>query len=294
MLAQHLRDREDEIRGGRSIRELPGETETDHFGEQHIDRLTDHDGLGFDATDAPSNNTQPVDHRRMRVGADERVRVKDTVVIPYDLGEILEVHLVNDSGGRRNDPEVVEGSLSPLEELVAFHVPCELHLGVDLQRIGRVERIDLHRVIDDEVGRDLRVDLGGGGFVSGHPNHRRPHRSEVDDGGNAGEVLENDAGRLVGDLRLPHLRCNIASHCMNVRVGDDPSIVIPERRLEENLDRIRQGIDVTETGEGIESIDRSFAERCVDRAPCSERIVGVGHGAASQTSRGRGRVESGT
>ena len=71
MLAQHLGDREHEIRGGRSIRELPGETETDHFGEQHVDRLTDHDGLGLDAADAPSDDAQPIDHRRVRVGADE-------------------------------------------------------------------------------------------------------------------------------------------------------------------------------------------------------------------------------
>ena len=201
---------------------------------------------------------------------------------------------MNDSGGRRDDPEVVEGRLSPLEELVAFHVPCELHLGVDLECIGRVERVHLDRVIDDEIGRDLRVDLGSGGFVSGHSNNRRPHRSEIDHGRNAGEVLENDASGLVGDLRLSHLRRDVTSHCVNVRVGDDPSIVIPQRRLQENLDRVRQGVDVTEAGEGIESIDRSFTERCVDRAPCSERIVGVGHGAASQTSRGRGHVESGT
>ena len=55
-------------------------------------------------------------------------------VVPHDLGEVLEVDLVDDAGRRRHDAEVVEGALAPLQELVALVVALELALAVDLQR----------------------------------------------------------------------------------------------------------------------------------------------------------------
>ncbi len=81
---------------------------------------------------------------------------------------------------------------------------------------------------------------------------------------------------------------------MNVGIRDDSPVMVPERRFQEHLDRVWQRVNIADTGERVESVDRSFAQRCVNRAPCSEGIVDIGHGAASQTSRGRGRVDSRT
>ena len=56
---------------------LPVELEADHLGDQHRDRLAEHRRLGLDAADAPAEHGEAVDHRRVAVGADERVGIGD-------------------------------------------------------------------------------------------------------------------------------------------------------------------------------------------------------------------------
>ena len=41
--------------------------------QDRLDRLTEHARFGFDAANAPTNNTKPVDHRRMRIRADQSI-----------------------------------------------------------------------------------------------------------------------------------------------------------------------------------------------------------------------------
>ena len=48
-----------------------GEPETDHLGQEHRDRLTEHRRLGLDPTDAPADHSEAVDHGRVRIGADQ-------------------------------------------------------------------------------------------------------------------------------------------------------------------------------------------------------------------------------
>jgi hypothetical protein len=52
-------------------------------------------------------------------------------------------------------------------------------------------------MVDHELGREERVDLLR---IASHAADRPPHRREVDDRGNAREVLEEDARRREGDL----------------------------------------------------------------------------------------------
>jgi hypothetical protein len=54
--------------------------------------------------------------------------------------------------------EVAQALLAPLEELVALVVALELLGGVDRERLGRAEGVDLHAVVDDQVALDQRVD----------------------------------------------------------------------------------------------------------------------------------------
>ena len=60
------------------------------------------------------------------------------------------------------------------------------------QRVGGAERVDLHRVVDDELDGLQRVDLLR---VAAEPLHRVAHRGEVDHGGDAREVLQQHARR---------------------------------------------------------------------------------------------------
>ena len=149
-----------------------------------LTRLAEHRGLGLDAADAPAEDAEAVDHRRVRVGADERVgiRERDRAVLRGrghdDAREVLEVHLVDDAGVRRHDLEVAERVLAPLEEAIALLVALELELGVLVERGLAAELVDLHRVIDDELDGLERVDLAR---VAAHALHRVAHRGEVDD-----------------------------------------------------------------------------------------------------------------
>ena len=114
-----------------------------------------------------------------------------------DAGEVFEVDLVADAHAGGDGGEVVEGGLAPLEEGVALAVALELERGVGVVGVGGAELVDLDGVVDDELGGLEGVDFVG---VAAEGAHGVAHGGEVDDGGNAGEVLHEDAGGHVGDL----------------------------------------------------------------------------------------------
>ena len=64
---------------------------------------------------------------------------------------------MDDAGGRGHHAEGVEGPLAPLEEPVALQVASELPLAVDLEGERGGVGVHLHRVVDDQVGRDQGV-----------------------------------------------------------------------------------------------------------------------------------------
>ena len=91
--------------------------------------------------DAPTHHSQSVHHRRMRVGADERVGICERAAVGClrrhdDTRQIFEIHLMDDAGIRRDDAEVVERVLSPAQKRVALLIARELELGVQLKRVG--------------------------------------------------------------------------------------------------------------------------------------------------------------
>ncbi len=164
MLAQHLGDREHEVGGGGALGQLAAELEPDDLGQQHRDRLAEHRRLGLDPADAPAEHAEAVDHRRVRIGADERVGIRlHRPAVPlaseHDLAQVLEIDLMADPGGRRDDAEVVERLLTPAQEGVALAVALVVAVGVDVEGAGVAERVHLHGVVDHQVDRDQRVDL---------------------------------------------------------------------------------------------------------------------------------------
>ena len=161
------------------------------MGHRLVKRLTQQDGLGFDAADAIAQHPEAVDHRRVRVRADERVGVGDSAArairpIRHDRREILQVHLVDDAGPWRHHAQVAERGLGPAQQLIALAVSLVLALHVEGEGAGRAEAVDLHRVIDDQVCRDERVHRRR---IAAEVRHRVAHDREVDDGRDAGEIL---------------------------------------------------------------------------------------------------------
>ena len=147
-------------------------------------------GFGLDAAHAPADDADAVDHRRVAVGADQRVGVVDAVSLVHAAREILEVHLVHDADARRHDLERVERLHAPFHELVALVVALELELHVEVERVRRAVVVDHHRVVDDQVDRHQRLDRLR---ILAQRVGDVAHRRQVGEQRNAGEVLQHDA-----------------------------------------------------------------------------------------------------
>ncbi len=180
-LAQHLGDGQHQVGGGRALGQLAGELEAEHLRDQHRHRLAEHRRLGLDPADAPAEHAEPVDHRRVRVGPDQRVGVglaaasslTNTTRARYSR---LTWWTIPVSGGTTS--KLSKRALAPAQERVALLVALELELGVVRERLRGAERVDLDRVVDHQLGGDQRVDLLR---VAADLGHRVAHRRQVDD-----------------------------------------------------------------------------------------------------------------
>ena len=111
VLAQQLRDAQHQVGRRRALGQRAAELHADDLRHQHRDRLAEHRGLGLDAADAPAEHAEAVDHRGVRVGADQRVEVGLRQAGPalrplpchHDARQVLEIHLVHDAGAGRHD-----------------------------------------------------------------------------------------------------------------------------------------------------------------------------------------------
>src|SRR5689334_9620659 len=85
-------------------------------------------------------STRPVavDHRGVRVGSHQRVRISHSRAIALfgkdHARQILQVHLMDDSHVRRHDLEIPEGRLPPAQEGIAFFVALKFQLRVHRER----------------------------------------------------------------------------------------------------------------------------------------------------------------
>ena len=263
-LAQHLRDRQHEIRRRRAFGELALELEADDLRDQHRDRLTEHRGFGLDAADAPAQDAETVDHRRVRIRADERVGIREAILadglVEHDAAQVLEIDLVHDAGVRRHDAEVLERVLAPAQERVALLVALELDRRVLRERVARAEVVDLHRMVDDELGRGERVDHLR---LAAELDDGVAHGRKVDDGRHAREILQHDAGRRERDLAVGVGRRVPVRQRRDVGRRDVLAVLEAQEVLEQDFQRVRQRLDGA--FDGIEPVnlivDRTDAER---------------------------------
>ncbi len=278
LLAQQLGDGEHQVGGGRAGRQLAGELEADDLRDEHRDRLTQHGRLGLDAADAPAQDAQAVDHRGVRVGADEGVGVGLAAPGEDDGGQPLEVHLVDDAGLGRDDLEVLERRLAPLQELVALAVALVLQGAVQAQGLLAAEEVGDDGVVDDQLGRGQRVDPRG---VAAEVGHRLAHRCQVDDARNTGEVLhEHPRG---GELDLGvGLDRGVPGGDRPDRVGGGVSAVLGAQQvLQQHLEAV---------GQVRGALHRVEAEHLVglpadlQLAACAEAVL-TGHVCSSCSSR---------
>ena len=166
--------------------------------------MSEHHGLGFDPTDAPAEDSETVDHRRVGVGADKGVGNPQTAFLTGYAGNPLEVDLMDDTAAGGNGTEVVEALLTPLEELVSLEVALVLNLEVALTRIRKAARdIDLDRVVYHQIYGDLWVHHLR---VATQCHHRIPEGGDVNHGGDSCEILQDHPARAEWNLLGSHRR----------------------------------------------------------------------------------------
>ncbi len=201
LLAQHLHHGEDKIGCRHAFLDLTGQAEPDDFGQEHGYWLAEHGSLGLDTANAPAEHAEAVDHGCVRVGANARIRIGDGYTVfflgPYSLRQIFEVHLVAYACAGRNDAEVLECLLAPFQEAVTFAVALILEIDIALEGLGIAEFVDDHRMVDDKINRDERIDLLG---IATEIDHGVAHGCKIHDCWNTGKVLHQNARRTIGDF----------------------------------------------------------------------------------------------
>ena len=219
------------------VGQLAGEPEPDDRRYQHRDRLAEQGRLGLDAADPPAEDAEPVLHGGVRVGAHAGIRVGLAVGGHDHPGQVLDVHLVHDPGARRHHLEAVERLLAPAQEAEPLGIPLELQVHVAPERVRPAEHVRHHRVIDDQLGRDQRVDRGG---VAAQATHGLAHGGQVHHGGHAGEVLHDHARRGELDLGVGLGLGVPAGQRAHVVCGDVRPVLGAQQVLQQDLQAERQ------------------------------------------------------
>ena len=263
LAAQDLGDGEHQVGGGDAFLELAGHLEADHVGRQEVHRLAEHAGLGLDAADAPADDADAVDHRRVAVGADQRVGVVGAVGrLVHAARQVFEIHLVDDAEARRHDAEGVERAHAPFHELVALAVALELELHVEVERLLGAEVVDHHRVVDDQVDRHQRLDRLR---ILVHRRGDAAHRSQVGEQRHAGEVLQHHPRDDERDLVRAVRRRMPVGDLLDMLGRHQAAVAVAQHALEHDADRDRQPVDVRirlrQLGQRIEAATPAAGQR---------------------------------
>ena len=149
--------------------------------------------------------------------------------------KIFQVHLVHDPGVGRYDAEISKRRLTPAEQCVALLVALKLEQRIVQERIVRTELVHLHRMIDNEVGRDQRIGEFG---VSAHGCKRVAHRREIHNARNAREILkQNASGAELDFFCRPADRP--ASHVLDIVLLYGAIIFETQQVFEQHFDAVR-------------------------------------------------------
>ena len=112
----------------------------DDFGHREGISPAQQRRFGVYAPDPPAEHAERIDHRRVRISADDEVRKSpvDTGLLGlhHDLGDLLQVDLMDDAGPRGRDAQAGEGLCGPFDEGIALFVAGKFMLQIALHRSG--------------------------------------------------------------------------------------------------------------------------------------------------------------
>ena len=241
---------------------------------EHGHCLSQHGGFGFDASDAPTEHAQAVDHGGMGIGADQGVGIGKQFAFDLrcedDACEVFEIDLVADAHAGRDGAEIAKRGLSPLEKCVAFAVALKFEEGVGIVGTSGAEFVDLDGVVDDQLGGNQRVHTLR---VASEGLDGIAHGAEIDDGRNAGEVLHEDAGGHVGDFAAGLGFCVPPGEEFDVGSRDVDAIFAAQQVLEQDLEAERKTAQIeTAGGESGKTEDRIRARARLELGTAGKTI----------------------
>ena len=110
-----------------------------------------------------------------------------------------------------------------------------------VERVGRAETIDLHRMIDHQIDGNERIDLLR---IAAQPLHRAPHGRQIDHRRHAGEILQDDPGGLEGDFGPNDPRMSPGREIDHVLFRHRIAVAVPQHGFQQHADRIRQRMQI--------------------------------------------------
>ena len=168
---------------------------------------------------------------------------------------------MDDAGAGRHDAQPIEGGLCPAQQLVALAVAFVFAVDVEGEGVRRAEAVDLHRVVDDEIGWHERVDHLG---VTAERGYGVAHCGKIDHGRYAGEVLHQHAGGQEWCLQFRRAAWLPMGEGAHLFLADHAAAGVANDVLEQHLDRHRHAREVTSAGKPVEPVIRDADVACLE------------------------------
>ena len=161
LAAQKFGQRQHQVGTGNARLQLAAQLDPDNFGQTHHRRIAEHYVLGFQSTHTNGDDAQRINHGRVAIGTHTGIRKGNAITHLHHRRHFLQVDLMHDAVARRNHINVVERRLGPVDEVEAIFVAAVFYCPV-LGESVRLEAgvLDGQRVIDNQLGRYHRIDLG--------------------------------------------------------------------------------------------------------------------------------------
>ena len=140
---------------------------------------------------------------------------------------------MHDARSGRDDPEVVEGLLSPFQEEIPLLVAAELAVHVGREGPAGTELVHLDGMVDDQVHVLQGIDTVG---PAAQIANGVPHGRQVDDGRHARQVLHQHPRGPEGDFALGRTARDAFRDGGHVFGGDRHAVFVAQQVLQHDLE----------------------------------------------------------
>ena len=252
LLAQELGQSQHHVGRGDARLRLARQLDADDLGQTHPGRAAQHHVLGLQPADADGDHAQRIDVRGMAVGADQGIGEGHAVPRLDHRTHPLQIDLMHDAVAGRDHVDIVEGQLGPLDEVEAIGVAPILDGAVLGEGLGVIAAaLDRQRMVDDELHRHHRIDLGRIAALIGDGIAQT---GQIDQRRLAQDVMTDHARREPGEIALA-----LALDDLSERIAQDRRITAPDQILGQHARGIGQSVvgagrDRFNRGAGVEIV----------------------------------------